>query len=174
MTHADLSRRGVLVAGAAASVLPLALAACHSAGSDTHNGTTLATPPVAFLTLAQTATNGLPVDAALAASLYADLSAHHPGLDTHLAELTAALRALDGNADTLKTRPELAAIFADLLSGLYLGITGPLAARRCIAFESIESYALVAGPLSPPSYAGGAPGSWATAAPALAPLPKAK
>jgi outer membrane protein TolC len=149
-----IASRRQLLAGASA----LVLAGC---ARGTPDQAPPAETPAAFLNLARAATGGVAVDAALAGRIYADLRAHHAGFDARMPQLTAALRALDGDGARLAQDPQLGAIFTDLIGGLYLGVTGPQPARRCLGFESIESYRLFDGVLAPPSYAGGAPGSWA-------------
>jgi hypothetical protein len=161
-----LSRRALLESGpllAGAAALPSVLGGCAPA-ADTGEAAPEA-PPAIFMEAAKAATGGLAVDAALAARLYADLRAHDAGLDGKLPRLTAALRASGGDGTALLADAGLKTLFADLAGGLYLGVTGPQPARRCVGFETIESYALFAGVLAPPSYAGGEPGSWAAPAP---------
>lgn len=160
-----LSRRTLLEAGpllAGVGVLPAMLGGCMAAQDD---AAAPGAPPAIFFEAAKAATGGMTVDEALAARLYADLRAHDAGLDAKLTDLTAALRALDGDGTRLVHDAALSTLFADLVGGLYLGVVGPQAARRCVGFESIESYALFAGVLAPPSYAGGEPGSWAVPVP---------
>ncbi len=149
-----ITSRRQLLAGASA----LVLAGC---ARGTPDQPAPADAPAAFLDLAQAATGEQRVDGALAARLYADMRAHHADLDAYVPHLTAALRALNGDGTHVAQDPALGPIFADLVGGLYLGVVGPQPARRCLGFETIESYRLFDGVLAPPSYAGGAPGSWA-------------
>jgi hypothetical protein len=148
-----IASRRQLLAGASA----LVLAGCARAPQEQ----AAAEAPAAFLDLARAATGVSEVDSALAARLYADLRTHHADFDAQVPHLTAALRALNGQGANLAQDATLGPIFADLIGGLYLGVTGPQPARRCVGFETIESYRLFDGVLAPPSYAGGAPGSWA-------------
>lgn len=166
LSRRDLLERAPLIAAtlAGTGILPAVLSGCTPADEGKAAGGPAA-PSSAFMQAAKAAADGIAVETALAARLYADLQTHHPDLDTLLPRLTGALRQLGGNGAALAHDPALASLFADLMGGLYLGVTGPQPARRCVGFETIESYALFDGVLAPPSYAGGEPGSWAAPAP---------
>jgi len=160
----DYSRRRVLTYGGAAiaSVTFGGLAWNRSANAQTAAvSETAGTPPVSapFAALAKALTGSVDADPALIQRVYASLSARYPDLDAIAPQLVAQLK---GNASSPLTLsdPHLQEIYAQSLQALYLGIIGPAKTPKCIAFENIVSYKVVANAYYPPSYCSGQPGFW--------------
>lgn len=103
-------------------------------------------------------------DPGLGNRLYAVLDENYHDLDAKLT-LVSNLLAKQDSGSGLRQAAEaqqagLGALVDDLVNGWYLGVVGPPAKRRCIAFENIVSYRVVDKALPIPSYCGGAPAFW--------------
>jgi hypothetical protein len=123
----------------------------------------LGTPPApaAFIALSKKLNGYDTIDTLLAARLYAELSRAYPDLDT---QIVAIKKRLDAKTEpgplVLSDDASLNTTYHQILSAWYLGVIGPKLAPRCVAFEGITSYKVVASWVSPPSYCAGQPFFW--------------
>ena len=123
---------------------------------------TLTSPPsVAFLALSRMLTGYATPDVGLARRLYNELRAGNGALEQQIAALCARLSKAPAGPFVIDDQPALAMLYRQIMSGWYLGVIGPADAPRCIGFENIVSYRVVAPTLSPPSYCSGEPNFWA-------------
>jgi hypothetical protein len=160
------SRRRLLRLGGALVGAPLLgswLAGCEgraAAPAATPAAAALPEADASFIALSRTLTGYDAPDALLARRLQAELLQDDPDLLRHVALIARRLASAPATAAAFADAPALHALFGQLLSGWYLGVVGPASAPRCIAFEDIVSYRVVAGSVQPPSYCSGVPDFW--------------
>lgn len=164
----DYSRRRLLGYGSVAMVAAgfgteflttHAQADTPAAGQDDAPAPVIATASDAFVALSKTLTGYPTPDADLGNRLYHDLLAMYPNLDAAIPQIAAEI-AKTPSGPTTFTDPALGTIYKQIVGGWYLGVIGPKLAPRCIAFEDIVSYKVLAKSIMPPSYCVGEPMFW--------------
>lgn len=165
----DYSRRRVLAyAGAAVVTVTVGglgwTRAIAQSATSASNGATDADsmgPPAspAFTSLAKALTGAQDANPLLIQRVYQELSARYADLDTVAPLLTSQIAAHTSGPFSLSDAHQQE-VYTQTLQGIYLGVVGPAKTPKCIAFEDIVSYKVVAGAVSPPTYCSGQPGFW--------------
>ncbi len=168
---AMISRRQMLVAGAAAAVISgcgcssVTLAGAGEEGVAADAGLTTHKSFGAFMNVSRRLTGRQSLNLKLASKLFDALIAGDSGLPAAIEALKSFWRKHDSVlpvdliGELKRGAPELADLPVTLISAWYLGQVGP--AGAVIAYEDTLMFAPVADILTPPSFCGGDVGYWA-------------
>ncbi|PLR30757.1 sorbitol dehydrogenase [Chimaeribacter coloradensis] len=120
-----------------------------------------------FIRLSQLLTGHPTLDADMAERLYQHMLTLYPDFTRQVQALAQFVEAERLSAENLhaaitRQQPALAALPAAILTAWYLGVVGTGKQAVCLAYENALMNQAVRDHLTPPSYAYGAYGTWAT------------